>query len=391
MAAEPSAQHMGDLEAEEAEDAGAESENRAGQVLQLMEQIKSPTQESTSSDARYAVVSSQQVGVEDAGREDSAGVQPIEAKDTKGDAEDEKIEGKEKEVGQDLEERIEDASTATGDSNGNDEEEREGGLAETALANAGENEAEEEMVEEEEEDDHNYEITDFSMVTPWERLIQDIENILLTWGLDLGKTGAGWDGKYGPTREHTVLNSSQTKGVRHRCERLDYGGRKFVLRHVEWLPEGQIAGAAGVCGVEQIWRKRSSAATSSDFVLELGCGLGLANYIVLAPDKEEGVGFLGGGHTHITLQDCTLLRSALAIAQVCSSSSLDRFRARSCFFCVGFTCETDASFLTQYLHPSRSASPSHLSSQPAFFCQLSTLNLSSPQTRSTSSDLRSSD
>ena len=131
------------------------------------------------------------------------------------------------------------------------------------------------------EDDHNYEITDFSMVTPWERLIQQVEDILKAWGVGGGLLGGAWDSDFPPTREHTVLNYSQTKGVRHRSQALEYDGRKLVLRHVTWLPEGTAAGSGGVCGVERLWQKRSSAATSANYIHELGCCLGLGNYLIL--------------------------------------------------------------------------------------------------------------
>ena len=131
------------------------------------------------------------------------------------------------------------------------------------------------------EDDHNYEITDFSMVTPWERLIQEVEDVLKAWGVGAGQLGSAWDSDFPPTREHTVLNYSQTKGVRHRSQALEYDGRKLVLRHVTWLPEGTAAGSGGVCGVERLWQKRSSAATSANYIHELGCCLGLGNYLIL--------------------------------------------------------------------------------------------------------------
>ena len=113
----------------------------------------------------------------------------------------------------------------------------------------------------EEEDDDNYEITDFSMVTPWERLIYDVEEVLKKWGLAHGELGSGWDGSYPATREHTILNSSGTKGVQHRRMGVTYLGRSLVLRHVVWLPEGIDTSTQGYCGIESIWRKRSSAAT----------------------------------------------------------------------------------------------------------------------------------
>lgn len=112
----------------------------------------------------------------------------------------------------------------------------------------------------EEEDDENYEITDFSMVTPWERLIFEVEDILKKWGVDNCQLGSRWD-EYPATREHTILNASGTKGVRHRRASLTYLGRSLVLRHVVWLPEGIDTATQGFCGVESIWRKRSSAAT----------------------------------------------------------------------------------------------------------------------------------
>ena len=171
-----------------------------------------------------------------------------------------------------------------------------------------------------EEDDHNYEITDFSMVTPWERLIQEVEDILKMWGLDKGQLGRGWDGAYRATREHTVLNYSKTKGVQHRCAQLTYCGTKLLLRHVVWLPEGLILGSAGVCGIETIWNKRSSAATFSNYVHELGCCLGLANYLVLVPDDEQK-GFFSSSllvpapRPSLSLQECSFLRSTLTVAQ----------------------------------------------------------------------------
>ncbi len=112
----------------------------------------------------------------------------------------------------------------------------------------------------EEEDDDNFEITDFSMVTPWERLIFEVEDVLKKWGVDNCQLGSGWD-EYPATREHTILNASGTKGVRHRRTSLTYLGRSLVLRHVVWLPEGIDPATQGFCGVESIWRKRSSAAT----------------------------------------------------------------------------------------------------------------------------------
>lgn len=121
--------------------------------------------------------------------------------------------------------------------------------------------AQTEMQQLEEEDDDNYEITDFSMVTPWERLIFDVEEVLRKWGLAHGELGSGWDGAYPATRDHTILNSSGTKGVRHRRMSVTYLGRPLVLRHVVWLPEGIDVLTQGYCGVESIWRKRSSAAT----------------------------------------------------------------------------------------------------------------------------------
>ena len=111
------------------------------------------------------------------------------------------------------------------------------------------------------EDDHNFEITDFSMVTPWEHLIYDLEEILRRWGVADGGLGTGWDAAYPASREHTILNSSGTKGVRHRRSNVIYLGRPLVLRHVVWLPEGLDVPSLGYCGVESIWRKRSSAAT----------------------------------------------------------------------------------------------------------------------------------
>eukprot|EP00960_Hanusia_phi_P032814 750086-Hanusia_phi.AAC.3 len=146
---------------------------------------------------------------------------------------------------------------------------------------------------ENDEDDHNYEITDFSMVTPWERFIQDIEDVLKKWGLADGRMGHGWDGEYPATREHTLLNSSKTKGVQHRCVNLDYAGLKLILRHVVWLPEGQGWKTGSVCGVETIWNKRSSAATSSNYIHELGGCHGIANYLILVPDTTQKV--KGGG------------------------------------------------------------------------------------------------
>jgi hypothetical protein len=110
-------------------------------------------------------------------------------------------------------------------------------------------------------DDDNYEITDFSMVTPWERLIYDLEEVLRKWGVGGGGLGSGWEGPYPATREHTILNSAGTKGVRHRRANVSYLGRSLVVRHVVWLPEGRDASTEGYCGVESIWRKRSSAAT----------------------------------------------------------------------------------------------------------------------------------
>eukprot|EP00291_Cryptomonas_curvata_P029466 CAMPEP_0172212134 /NCGR_PEP_ID=MMETSP1050-20130122/36820_1 /TAXON_ID=233186 /ORGANISM="Cryptomonas curvata, Strain CCAP979/52" /LENGTH=164 /DNA_ID=CAMNT_0012892725 /DNA_START=73 /DNA_END=564 /DNA_ORIENTATION=- len=90
----------------------------------------------------------------------------------------------------------------------------------------------------EEEDDDNFEITDFSMVTPWERLIFEVEDVLKKWGVGWElQLGSGWD-EYPATREHTILNASGTKGVRHRRTSLTYLGRPLVLRHVVWLPEG---------------------------------------------------------------------------------------------------------------------------------------------------------
>ena len=124
---------------------------------------------------------------------------------------------------------------------------------------------------EEEEDDDNYEITDFSMVTPWERFIFDIEEVLRNWGLGHGGLGSGWDGAYPATREHTILNSSASKGVRHRRASLSYLGQPLVIRHVVWLPEGIDVSTQGYCGVESIWRKRSSAATRCAYVRLHSC------------------------------------------------------------------------------------------------------------------------
>ena len=168
------------------------------------------------------------------------------------------------------------------------------------------------------EDDHNYEITDFSMVTPWERLIQQVEDILKAWGVGGGLLGGAWDSDFPPTREHTVLNYSQTKGVRHRSQALEYDGRKLVLRHVTWLPEGTAAGSGGVCGVERLWQKRSSAATSANYIHELGCCLGLGNYLILAPESRRGGGLFGAagaaGAGAMTRKECALLRSTLSVA-----------------------------------------------------------------------------
>ena len=137
--------------------------------------------------------------------------------------------------------------------------------------------------EEEDDDDHNYEITDFSLATPWERFVRDCEGVLLRWGLGGGGLGSGWDTPEGKaSREHTILNSSETKGVKNRCAEVLLQGRRFVLRHVVWLPEGSkewgernggggIGGLyAGVCGIEALLNKRSSAATSTNYVHELG-------------------------------------------------------------------------------------------------------------------------
>ena len=132
------------------------------------------------------------------------------------------------------------------------------GLSDSVNVNSNDKEAVDVQVEE--EDDDNFEITDFSMVTPWERLIFEVEDVLKKWGVGNCQLGSGWD-EYPATREHTILNASGTKGVRHRRTSLTYLGRSLVLRHVVWLPEGIDAATQGFCGVESIWRKRSSAAT----------------------------------------------------------------------------------------------------------------------------------
>jgi hypothetical protein len=173
---------------------------------------------------------------------------------------------------------------------------------------------------EEEEDDHNYEITDFSLATPWERLVRDVEDVLNRWGLADGGLGSGWDTNCPPTREHTILNSSKTRGVMHRCEQVQYRGVTYLLRHVCWLPEGMQDGGntkkqksggakyAGLCGVEALWNKRSSAATTTNYVHEVGCCLGVANYVIFVPDDSRG------GTQRVSMQEVTALRSTLAIA-----------------------------------------------------------------------------
>ena len=168
-------------------------------------------------------------------------------------------------------------------------------------------EDEQQAEEDDAEDDHNYEITDFSMVTPWERLIYEVEEVLRRWGVANGHVGSGWDGEFPATQEHTILNSSGTKGVRHRKCTIPYLGRQVVVRHVMWLPEGKDERTAGVCGIESMWKKRSSAATGSNYVHELGCCHGIANYLILSPDDSER-------RAHATMQECTLLRSTLAVA-----------------------------------------------------------------------------
>jgi hypothetical protein len=181
-----------------------------------------------------------------------------------------------------------------------------------------EEEEDTQAAQQEEEDDHNYEITDFSLATPWERLVRDVEDVLARWGLANGGLGSGWETLFPPTREHTILNSSKTRGVMHRCERVQYRGITYLVRHVCWLPEGthdtrhsrkaKSERYTGLCGVEALWNKRSSAATTTNYVHELGCSLGVANYVIFVPDDSQG------GTHRVSLQEVTTMRSTLAIA-----------------------------------------------------------------------------
>ena len=48
---------------------------------------------------------------------------------------------------------------------------------------------------------------------------------------------------------------------------------------------------------------------------ELGCSLGLANYLVLVPDDEQKGFFSSSLPPSLSLQECSLLRSTLTVAQ----------------------------------------------------------------------------